>query len=166
MAEANLLVTFDPTHIDSVKKEIDERMKDIKEKAKIIKIDEGLAQISVKDARKVIKSLAKLAKKEENFQYSKKWAPVDKWCSAKVPDMQKCIKAVIKDLKAKEKWKMDLVAHKADINQRELIIKLTDVIDNQNVDLEKPDKTIRVAIVEKKAGISLLGKDDMLNVSK
>ena len=164
--EANLLVTFDPTHIESVKKEIDERMKDIKEKAKILKVEGGLAEISVSDARKAIKSLAKLAKDESKFQYTKKWIPIDKWCSAKIPDMQKCIKEITKDLKAKEKWKMDMVKHGADVNEREMIIKLTEVIENQNVDLEKPDKIVKVAVVAKKAGIALLSKDDVLNVSK
>jgi tRNA(Ser,Leu) C12 N-acetylase TAN1 len=166
MADANLLVTFDPTHIESAKKEISERMKDLKEKGKILKIEEGLAEMKVSDSRKVIKALTKLSKKESNFQYTKKWIPIDKWCSAKVPDMQKCIKSAIKDLKAKDKWKMDLGKHRADVHDMETIIKLTSVIENKNVDLEKPDKIIKVEIVEKKAGIALLNKDDLLNVSK
>jgi tRNA(Ser,Leu) C12 N-acetylase TAN1 len=166
MADANLLVTFDPTHIESVKKEIDERMKDIKEKAKVLKVEEGLAEIKVSDARKVIKALTKLAKKDENFQYSKKWSPIDKWCNAKIPDMQKCIKEAAKDLKAKDKWKLDLRVHRADVDIRDMIVKLTDVIENKNVDLEKPDKIVKVEIIEKKAGIALLEKEDTLNVSK
>jgi tRNA(Ser,Leu) C12 N-acetylase TAN1 len=166
MAEANLLVTFDPTHIESVKKEIVERMKDIKEKVKVIKVEEGLAEISVSDNRKVIKALTKLSKKKDTFNYTKKWIPIDKWCNAKIPEMQKCVKSAVKDLKAKDKWKMDLGKHRADVSDRELIIKLTEMIDNKNVDLEKPDKIVKVEIVEKKAGIALLNKDDILNVSK
>jgi tRNA(Ser,Leu) C12 N-acetylase TAN1 len=165
MPEANLLVTFDPTHIESVKKEIDERMKEIKEKAKILKIEDGLAEISVSDNRKVVKALEKLSAKKDKFNYTKRWIPVDKWTSAKIPEMQKVIKTVVKDLKAKDKWKMDLGKHRSDVSNRELIIKLTDVIDNQNVDLEKPDKIVKVEIVEKKAAIALLDKDDILNVA-
>jgi len=166
MPEANLLVTFDPTHIESVKKEIAERMGDIKEKAKVLKIEGGLAEISVSDNRKVLKALEKLSKKKDKFNYTKKWIPIDKWTKAKIPEMQKAVKEAIKGLKEKEKWKMDLSKHRADISERELIIKLTDVIENQNVDLEKPDKIVKVEIVENKAGIALLDKDGILNVAK
>ena len=46
MAEANLIVTFDPTKEESAKKEITEKLAAIKEKGKILKIKEGLAEIS------------------------------------------------------------------------------------------------------------------------
>lgn len=160
MAEANLLVTFDPTREESAKKEIEEMMSGAKEKFKVVKIEEGLAQLSVSDAKKVVKALVKL--KSSKFENTHKWIPIDKWCSAKIPDMIKVVKELEKGITPKDKWKMDIGKHKSDLHERELIMKLTEAIDKPNVDLEKPDKIMKVEIVEKKAGISLLSKDEIL----
>ena len=47
-----------------------------------------------------------------------------------------------------------------------MIMKLTEVIDKPKVDLSNPDKIVQVEIVGKQAGISLLAKDELLEVSK
>ena len=47
-----------------------------------------------------------------------------------------------------------------------LIVKLTDVVDRKNVDLNKPKKIIKVEIIGKNAGISLLEPDELLIVPK
>jgi tRNA(Ser,Leu) C12 N-acetylase TAN1 len=44
-------------------------------------------------------------------------------------------------------------------------MKLTDVVDRPNVDLNNPDKIIRVDIIGKDAAISLLKKQELLNTS-
>ena len=163
MVNANLIVTFDPTHLESAKKEIAEKLAEIKEKGKILKSEDGLAEISVSDAKKAVKALSKV---KSEFQVTNRWIPVEKWCDAKIPAMQKCVKEAAKGITAKDKWKMDLGLHRTDLHQKDLIIKLTEVIDNPNVDLEKPSKIVKVEIVEKKAGISLLNKDEIFNARK
>jgi len=163
MSKANLLVTFDPTHVESAKKEIEEKLSEVKEKGKLLKAEDGLAQISVKDAKKAVKALSKLKK----FAITNRWIPVDKWTNAKIPDMQKCIKTLSKEISAKDKWKLDLGKHQGavDIPQRDLIVKLTEVIENPNVDLEKPTKIVRVDIIGKTAAISILNKDEIFNAA-
>ncbi len=46
----------------------------------------------------------------------------------------------------------------------ELIMKLTEVVDRPKVDLKNPDKIIRVDIIGNDAAISLLNKDETLNI--
>jgi tRNA(Ser,Leu) C12 N-acetylase TAN1 len=46
-----------------------------------------------------------------------------------------------------------------------LILKLTEVIDRPKVDLQNPDKIIKVEVIGNKAGLALLGKDELLNVA-
>lgn len=166
MAEANLIVTFDPTHEESSKKVIEAVLGEIKEKGKILKTSEGVAEVSVSDARKVVKALIPLAKKDkEKFGHTFHWIPIDKWCKSVIADMQKTIKEATKNIAKTERWKMDLAKRKYEA-EKDLIIKLTDVIDNTNVDLKEPQKIIEVQIIEKKAGISVLKPDEVLNVAK
>jgi len=69
-------------------------------------------------------------------------------------------------IKKDEKWMMDIEKRYYDkLDFKELIVKLTDVVDREKIDLKKPQKIIKVEIVGKEAGISLLEPDEMLLVS-
>lgn len=167
--EANLLVTFDPTHIESAKKEIEALLKEIKEKAEILSADEGFAEVLVKDARKAVQELEKVAKKDINkFANTMNWVPIDAWVKNTVADIQKSIKPYEKSIGEKEAWKMELKTRKLKEKPDELklILKLTEVIDRKNVDLEKPEKIVKVEIIGNKAGLALLKKNELLNLSK
>ncbi len=167
--EANLLVTFDPTHLESAKTEIANLLKKVKEEANVLKAEEGLAEVIVKDAKKAIKELAGIAKKDvAQFAHTFQWVPIEKWCKATVVDMKKNIKGFVKDIGKDEKWKMDLKTRrvKEKTDEIKLILKLTEVVDRQKVDLKNPEKTIKVEIIGNKAGLALLGKDELLNIAK
>lgn len=167
--EANLLVTFDPTHQESALKSIKELLNGVKEKADVIKADGGVAELVVKDAKKAVKQLSSIADKEaEKFARTFHWIPIDKWCKATVEDMQKNIKDFVKEIKQNEKWKMDLKVRKVKEKQDDikLILKLTEVVDRPKVDLQNPEKIIKVEIIGNRAGLALLGKDELLNAVK
>lgn len=167
MVDANLLVTFDPTKVETAKKEIEERLKEVKEKPKILSATDGVAEIIVGNAKAAVKALTAIAKKDiSKFPATFHWIPIEKWCKATIPEMQKAIKELSKDIKATEKWKMDLGKRKTELHERDLIIKLTDVIDKPNVDLANPDKIVKVEIIGNKAGIALLAKEELLNTAK
>ena len=79
--------------------------------------------------------------------------------------MQKAIKSLVPKIKKDEKWMMDIEKRYYDkMDYKELILKLTDVVDREKIDLKKPKKIIKVEIVGKDAGISLLEPDEMLLV--
>lgn len=168
MADANLLVTFDPVHEESARKEIESLLAEVKQEGKIIKIEKGLAQLKAKDARKVVASMLKIAKKDiEKFKYTFNWWPVDKWCKAEIKDMQKVIAELQKGIKKDEKWKMELAKRETTKEYpKDLIIQLTDVVDKPKVDLENPEKIIKVEIIGDKAAISLVTKEEILSVAK
>ncbi len=163
MAKANLLVTFDPTHKESAKKEIEDLLKGIDKKVGILSCEEGLAEVSIGDARKAVLALRKLGKKK--FAHTFNWIPIDFWCKATIPEMQKVIKGLVKDIGANEKWKMDLDRRRTKEHERDLILKLTEVVDRPKVDLSNPDKIIKVEIIGDKAGIALLKKDELLKIA-
>jgi len=164
MAEANLIVTYAPTHTDSAKKEITEILKEAGERGKILGCDEGIAEVSVKDARAIVKSLEDLNK--EKFSYTFAWVPVDKWCKAVVADMQKIVKKLSEEIGDEEKWKMDLNLHKSKESGRDLIMKLTAVIEKKKVDLNNPEKIVKVVVIGNKAAVSLLEKGELFSAAK
>lgn len=167
--EANLLVTFDPTHIESAKKEILELLKGIKEKAEILTADEGIAEVLVGNAKKAVAELEKIAKKQlDKFVHTMHWIPIDFWTKNSTEDIKKSLKNFVKDIGKDEAWKMDLKTRKLKEKPDELklILKLTEVIDRKNVDLEKPEKIVKVEIIGNKAGLALLKKNELLNIPK
>ena len=165
MADANLLVTFDPVHEESAKAEINSIVKETGKKAEIVKAKEGLAEINADNPKEIIKALKNIDK--EKFKYTFYWWPIDKWCKSGLKEIQDCIKKIQQGIKAEEKWKMDLA--KREVSQeypKDLIIKLTDVVDKQKVDLKNPEKIIKIEIIGDKAAISLLTPEEIFNVLK
>ena len=167
MAKANLLVTYDPNHAGLAKEEIVAVLKQLKIEPEFLKSEiEGLFQIKIKEPKETIKKIVKTCKNDFSiFRMTFHWVPVDNWCKSTIEDMQKTIKKLVKDVKEKDKWKMDIAKRCYEkYNTTELIMKLTEVVDRPKVDLKDPDKIIRVDIIGNDAGISLLNKDEMLNI--
>jgi len=164
MVEANLIVTYSPTHSESAQKEIMGILKEFGEKAKVLKLEEGIAEVTVSNARAIVKSLAKVDKKK--FSYTYNWIPIDNWCKSVAAEIQKIVKKVSAGIGDAEKWKMDLSLHKSKESGRDLIMKLTAVIEKKKVDLNNPEKIIKVMVVGEKTAISLLNKDEIFSITK
>jgi len=163
----NLIITFDPTKTESAKIEINSRLAEISEKPAISKIEDGLAIMTVKDAKKAVSQLKKIAiKDKKKFSSTYHWIPVDVWCKAKIPDMQKAVKEIQAGIAKDEKWKMDIGRHKTELHERDMIVKLTEVIDKPNVDLSSPKKILKVEVVGDKCAVSLLKPEEYLSVAK
>lgn len=169
MVEANLVISYDPSHAGIAKEEVERVLKEVKQKFKFLKSEvDGLLKLRVANPKKVVKDLTKLCKKKsELFDKTFNYVPIEKWCRSAMKDMVNAVKKLEKDIKKTEKWKMDLTKRKYDKGHTtELILKLTDVVDKPKVDLKKPEKIIKVEIIGNKAGLSLLKADELLNVSK
>ena len=160
--ESNLLITFDPVHEESAKAEIEAIVKETGKKAEIVKIEDGLAELNAENPKEFVKALKTVDKSK--FNYTFYWWPVDEWCKSSVEEIQNCVKKIQENIKADEKWKMDLAKRKETQEYpNDLIIKLTDVIDKPKVDLKNPDKIIKVEIIGDKAAVSLLIPEEIFN---
>jgi len=169
MVEANLIVTFDPSHVGSAKEEVNGILRKVKKEAKHLKSEiDGLFKLKVDNPKKIVKSLNKLCSKSpELFEKTFHWVPIEKWCKSTIKDMQKVIKKLQEEIKKTDKWKMELAKrHYNKAHTTELILKLTEVVDKPKVDLKNPEKIIQVEIIGNKAGLSLLGADEFLNTVK
>ncbi len=167
---ANLLITFDPMNYSEARAEVASVLKEIGEhKPMFLYSDvQGLFQVSVDtDPKEVTQKLDALCRTDPSkFWYTYHWIPVERWRRSTIKDMSEIVKEFAKSIKANERWRMR-------INKRfyekyhtdELIEKLTQHVDKPNVDLENPQRTIRVEIIGGKAGLSLLQPKEHFSVN-
>jgi tRNA(Ser,Leu) C12 N-acetylase TAN1 len=169
MADANILITYEPNHAASATAEVESLLKEMKQKALFLKsVVDGVFLLRVTKPSEFIKKLSAFCKKEPSkFEYTFSWAPVGKWCASSLNEMVKTVSLMGKKIKQNEKWKLELKKRLYEkYSTPELIRKLTENIDRPNVDLKKPQKIIKVDILKNKAAITLLDKDELLTISR
>ena len=167
--QANMIVTFDPNHRGTAELELREVLKQAGEKPQIGQTEiEGLFKVAVSDSRKAVAKIKSLCGTNPNlFSVTHHYTPIDQWCQSGVSAMQKAIRAASSGIGQNEKWKMGLnKRHWDQLEGVKLIMKLTDVIDRKEVDLDNPAKIVQVEIIGKEAGIALLTPKDTLDVAK
>ena len=164
----NLLISYNPNRQTSAEKEIEEVFKAIKEKPKfLLSNHSGLFKLRVKDPKTIVRKLSKIHKKQPGkFRVTCHYTPIDKWCKSNIKEMQRQVKKYDKLIKSKEAWKMDLKKRRHRSKSTAIILKLTQMINKENVDLTNPEKVIRVELLGDNAGISLLNRDEFLNATK
>ncbi len=166
--DVKLIITYDPAHIESSRENVEKLMTEIKVKYKFLKSKyKGIFLINTARPKEVVKKLKAFSKKnKELFGKTHRYIPVDKWVSSKVPDMQKAVKSMVPKIGKTEKWKMDLEKRYYDkLDYNDLIIKLTDIVDREKIDLKKPKKIIKVEIIGTSAGVSLLEPGELLAIN-
>jgi len=166
MAEANLVVTYDPAHAGKAKEEINVILESLKAKAQFLESDvEGLFLLNAQSPKEITKKL-NTKSNAKKFNYTFHWVPIDKWVSSKPEDMAKAMKEIDAKMKPEESWKMDLTKRRYEGETPKLIMKLTENINKPNVDLKNPQKIVKVEIIGKKAGVALLDRAELLDVPK
>ncbi len=167
--QANMIVTFDPNHRGTAELELREVLKQAGEKPQIGQTEvEGLFKVAVSDSRKAAAKIRSLCSSNPNlFAVTHHYTPIDSWCQSEVAAMQKSIRAASAGIGQNEKWKLGLnKRHWDKLEGGHLIMKLTEVVDRKNVDLDNPDKIIQVEIIGKEAGIALLTRKDIVDIAR
>ncbi len=167
--DVNLVITYDPVHADAAIEEVEAVFDQIGVKPKFFDSEYGgNFFLHVSNPRKSIRELKKRAAGGQDiFSWTHHYIPIDHWVDSEIEDMQKAVKSLASGIGDGQKWKLELdKRHYHRFHERELVIKLTDMVENGEVDLEKPEKIIKVEIIGKHAGISLLDPQDVLVVSQ
>jgi tRNA(Ser,Leu) C12 N-acetylase TAN1 len=119
------------------------------------------------DNRDVIKRCKELFQQELAFQNAIKWSPVDYWCETDLDAMKKVIEDNIKErIEEGQSWGMQVDKHRwQKFHTNEIVAYLAPAIERK-VDLDNPDKIIRVDVVGKETAISLLIPDEIFSVGQ
>jgi len=165
----NLLVTYDPNHKGMAEAELKEVLTQIGEKPIVTATEvDGLFKTAVKDARTSAHKITKLVSANPAvFTSTHHYTPVDTWTKSNVKSMQQVVKKAAEGIAENDKWKLGLnKRHWDKLESTQLILKLTEVVDKPNVDLNNPEKIIQVEIIGKDAGVALLAAEDLVDVPR
>ncbi len=91
----------------------------------------------------------------KEFYFTQRWIPIDLWTSSEIPSMKEGVKKIAK-IDANERWMMVVEKRRYEIHHTTEIIKeLAEVVIGK-VDLQNPEKILRIDILGPYAGISML----------
>ncbi|MHA1372879.1 MAG: THUMP domain-containing protein [Promethearchaeota archaeon] len=116
----------------------------------------------------VISKIKDLLKKDPNFfQYILKIVPIDFVCETDIDVIQKIIQRHHKEyIKEEESFRIELKRRNNEIINRIQLIKVVAEIFSNKVDLDNPDKIIRIEILGNFCGISFLQLNDIIKAPK
>jgi len=170
MYDFNLLVSYSWGVYGRAKKEIVQVLEMLGDEGPVVKrtIAEGIIGVKTSLAsREVVRGLRKLFD-EDPFvlQYTLKWVPVDLWTLSDMDSMKEAVRKLGNRIHAGERWRMTVEKRRYNRHHKiEIIRELAELID-EKVDLENPEKILRVDIIGRYAGISVLTPQEVFSVAK
>jgi len=116
------------------------------------------------DNKEVILKIKKILEKDSNFfQFILKIIPIDYVCETKLNVIKEFVEKYYPlYLNKEDSFKIELKRRKNEIIERDTIIESVAKIINNRVDLENPDKIIRIELLGNVSGISFLNPDDII----
>jgi len=166
----NLLVSCSWGVYGRAKKEIVHILETLGDEGPLVKrtIAEGIIGVKTSlDSREVVHGLRRLFD-EDPFvlQHTLKWVPVDFWTLSDMDSMKEGVRKLRNRINAGERWRMTVEKRRYSRHHKiEIIRELADLIE-EKVDLENPEKILRVDVIGRYAGMSVLKPTDIFSVSK
>jgi len=170
MYDFNLLVSYSWGVYGRAKKEIVQVLEMLGDEGPVVKrtIAEGIIGVKTRlDPREVVRRLRSLFDEDPfAFQYTLKWVPVDLWTLSDMDSMKEAVRKLRNGIHAGERWRMTVEKRRYNqYHKIEIIRELAELVE-EKVDLENPEKILRVDIIGRYAGISVLMPEDIFSVYK
>jgi len=131
-------------------------------------IARGILGVKTKlDSRQVIEGLNTIYRKDPlAFKFTLKWVPVDIWTSSELEAMREGVARLRRLILAGERWRMTVEKRRyTALHRAEIVTSLAELIDSK-VDLEHPDKILRIEIIGGYAGMAVLTPRDIFSTTK
>lgn len=166
----NLLITYDPQNKSSSETEA-RRLLDHagSRKAKFRESGiEGLFEVSIDgDAKQAVRRLNALCMEHPGwFTHTHRWIPVENWVKSDPKHLERTVAKAAEGIRPDEQWAMKITKRHYPTPRSELVEDLARFVQAPRINLQNPDKILRVEIVEGHAGVSLLERGDWLNVAR
>jgi len=170
MYDFNLLVSCSWGVYGKAKREIIHILEMLGDESPLVKrtIAEGIIGVKTKlNSREVVNGLRRLFD-EDPFvlQHTLKWVPVDLWTLSDIDSMKQGVGKLRNRIHADETWRMTVEKRRYSLHHKiEIIRELADLVD-EKVDLENPEKILRVDIIGRYAGMSVSKPADIFSIAK
>jgi tRNA(Ser,Leu) C12 N-acetylase TAN1 len=166
----NLLVTFHPNRAGSAEREVRDRIEVVGGAVEDIERSSinGVFCIKVTgDAKDLVALLrADLKETPEMLSQTYHWVPVDRWVEASEEAMIEAVEDVADGIEESESWMMHVHKRHHPKHSEELMLMLTDRIHKGKVDLKHPEKIIAVEVLGSMAAISLLERNQIIDLNR
>ena len=168
--EANLLVTYDRSERFEAQYEVKQVLKEVGEENPRFFPSRvrGLFKIHIQmDPNQATKNLGTLCRRDPSkFWYTYHWIPIEKWCPSTIEKMSMIVKQFAERIMLEERWRISVNKRfYTEYHTQVLIELLAEHVDRPRVDLENPDKTIRIEIMGDQAALSLLETREHFSVN-
>ena len=119
------------------------------------------------DARRVVEDVRELFLGDpSSVNAALKWVPVDFWCDADIEKIKAVVKEEIKDLVVPDdQYIIDVVKHRSALLEEQIVGAVVPMLKGK-VNLDHPQKILRIELFDKQASISLLKPKDIFSVVK
>ena len=169
--KANLLVSYERDYPHEAYEELVSLLNEIGDNnpKKIPSKVKGLFKIITNlDPKTIAKRLESLCiENPSKIWYTYNWIPIEEWVPSTIEEMSKIVKKLAERIDIEERWRMTVKKRfYKEYHTRELIEILAEFVDSPKVDLTNPQKIIRIEILGKEAGISLLKPEEIFSASK
>lgn len=170
MYDFNMLVSYPWNQYARARKETQFILKRLGEENPFVTrtIAEGIIGMKTcLNPREVVNALQRMFNEDPTiFQCTLKWVPIDFWTYSDIDSMKKVVEQVKNEIHKGEKWRITLEKRRfTKYHKIEIIESIAELID-EKVDLENPDKILRIDIIGRYAGISVLKPNDIFSVSR
>jgi hypothetical protein len=123
--------------------------------------------VAIRDARACIPRLKEILMQTPfAFQHTHRWLPVESWAAPDAAELEKFAKLAGQEIGAASSWGIVVERHNSELDRGLIVSTIAKGIDNPNVSLDAPEKTVLVEVVGKKAALAVVGKDEQLSVDK
>jgi len=119
------------------------------------------------DSKEVIHKIKKIIENDSNFfQFILKIVPIDYVCETNIKVIKELVDKYYRIyINEDQSFKIDLMRRKNELVERDLVIESIAKIIINKVNLDNPDKIIRIEILGNVTGISFLNPDDLIRIS-
>ncbi len=118
-------------------------------------------------ARNVVEEIREMFATEPlSLNFTLKWVPADYWCDATIDKIKEVVKEEIKNLVLPDdQYAIDVAKHKSNLHREEIIEAVAPMLKGK-VNLDYPQKILRIELFDKKASVTLLKPKDIFSLVK
>ncbi len=118
------------------------------------------------DSREVVRRVRALYESDPaSLGCTIKWAPADSWCGATIDEMKRTLEKEKGKIMAGERWAMKVEKRRSTaLHSMEIIKELASLID-EKVDLDDPDKIVRVELLGDNACITVVRPGEVFSTA-
>jgi len=119
------------------------------------------------DSRFVVRRVREMLTKDPlSVQYTLKLVPIDTWTASDIDSIKEEVSGIKGRISKGEKWRMTVEKRRYTEHHKSEIIKEVAELIEEKVDLEKPDKILRIEIIGGYAGLSILKPDETFSLAR